>query len=239
MFNRLIITISLVPTLFLFCQSTTKELSPDILQSADFIYSLKSTSDIIANTKNIGYSGGPLEGITTRQLSNAPFLYKNCAPGIVLLVAIDASSMGSGSIINISSVSGMTGGEIGISAYSASKAGVIGVTKQLAIEWASLGIRINAVAPSWFPSYMTRHFTGEDSPFRELLLADCPFGRFGKPCGRLPGGNPGAHFHFHSHAYQYANQNQHTDSHPNLDFNSNQNLDPNRHGQSALGFIPG
>lgn len=88
---------------------------------------------------------------------------------------------GSGSIINISSVSGMTGGEIGISAYSASKAGVIGVTKQLAIEWASLGIRINAVAPSWFPSYMTRHFTGEDSPFRELLLADCPFGRFGKP----------------------------------------------------------
>jgi len=87
---------------------------------------------------------------------------------------------GTGSIINISSVSGMTGGEIGISAYSASKAGVIGMTKQLAIEWASLGIRVNAIAPSWFPSYMTRHFTGEDSPFREHLLADCPFGRFGK-----------------------------------------------------------
>lgn len=88
---------------------------------------------------------------------------------------------GAGSIINISSVSGMTGGEIGISAYSASKAGVIGMTKQLAIEWASLGIRVNAIAPSWFPSYMTRHFTGEDSPYREYLLADCPFGRFGEP----------------------------------------------------------
>ncbi|MFX1505851.1 MAG: SDR family oxidoreductase [Promethearchaeota archaeon] len=88
---------------------------------------------------------------------------------------------GNGSIINIASVSGMTGGEIGISAYSASKAGVIGMTKQLAIEWASVGIRVNAIAPSWFPSYMTRHFTGENSPYRELLLADCPFGRFGEP----------------------------------------------------------
>ncbi|UCE14425.1 MAG: SDR family oxidoreductase [Candidatus Heimdallarchaeota archaeon] len=88
---------------------------------------------------------------------------------------------GSGSIINIASVSGMTGGEIGITAYSASKAGVIGITKQLAIEWASMGIRVNAIAPSWFPSYMTRHFTGDDSPYRELLLADCPFGRFGHP----------------------------------------------------------
>ena len=86
-----------------------------------------------------------------------------------------------GSIINITSVSGMTGGEIGLSAYSASKAGVIGITKQLAIEWASYGIRVNAIAPSWFPSYMTRHFTGEDSPYREFLLKDSPFGRFGKP----------------------------------------------------------
>lgn len=88
---------------------------------------------------------------------------------------------GKGSIINITSVSGMTGGEIGLSAYSASKAGVIGITKQLAIEWASIGIRVNAIAPSWFPSYMTRHFTGEDSPYRELLLKDSPFGRFGEP----------------------------------------------------------
>ncbi|MFX0015817.1 MAG: SDR family oxidoreductase [Promethearchaeota archaeon] len=88
---------------------------------------------------------------------------------------------GSGSIINITSISGMTGGEIGISGYSASKAGVIGITKQLAIEWASYGIRVNAIAPSWFPSYMTRHFTGDDSPYREQLLADNPFGRFGKP----------------------------------------------------------
>ncbi|MFX0091030.1 MAG: SDR family oxidoreductase [Candidatus Hodarchaeota archaeon] len=86
-----------------------------------------------------------------------------------------------GSIIMISSVSGFTGGEIGISGYAASKAGLIGLTRQLAIEWADQGIRINAIAPSWFPSYMTRHFTSEDSPMRDELIKRHPMGRLGKP----------------------------------------------------------
>ncbi|MHA2224360.1 MAG: SDR family oxidoreductase [Candidatus Hodarchaeales archaeon] len=85
-----------------------------------------------------------------------------------------------GSIINITSVSGFSGGEAGISAYSASKAGLIGMTKQLAIEWASNGIRVNAIAPSWFPSYMSRFFTSEDSPMRETLINDNPMKRFGE-----------------------------------------------------------
>lgn len=87
----------------------------------------------------------------------------------------------SGSIINISSVSGFLGGEVGIAGYSASKAGVMGLTRQLAIEWAAYGIRVNAICPSWFPSYMTRHFTAEDSPLREALAAENPMGRFGEP----------------------------------------------------------
>jgi gluconate 5-dehydrogenase len=87
----------------------------------------------------------------------------------------------SGSIINISSTSAFIGGEVGIAGYSASKAGVLGLTRQLAIEWASYGIRVNAICPSWFPSYMTRHFTGDDSPLRETLVAENPMGRFGEP----------------------------------------------------------
>lgn len=89
---------------------------------------------------------------------------------------------GSGSIINIASISGLGGTEYpGIAAYSASKAGVIGMTSQLAIEWASYGIRVNAIAPSFFPSYMSRHFTSEDSPFREILAKENPMGRLGEP----------------------------------------------------------
>lgn len=89
---------------------------------------------------------------------------------------------GDGSIINIASVSGLLGGaEVGLVAYSASKAGIIGITKQLAIEWASYGIRVNAIAPSWFPSYMSRHFTSDDSPFREILINENPMKRLGEP----------------------------------------------------------
>lgn len=88
---------------------------------------------------------------------------------------------GNGSIVNISSVSGYKGGEVGVQAYAASKAGLVGMTKQLAIEWATMGIRVNAIAPSWFPSYMSRHFTGEDSPFRQQLIDTNPMRRLGEP----------------------------------------------------------
>ncbi|MFW9995350.1 MAG: SDR family oxidoreductase [Candidatus Odinarchaeota archaeon] len=87
-----------------------------------------------------------------------------------------------GSIINLASVSGFLGGEgVGVAAYSASKAGVIGMTKQLAVEWAGSNIRVNAVAPSWFPSYMSRHFTSDDSPFKDYLVEENPMRRLGEP----------------------------------------------------------
>lgn len=88
---------------------------------------------------------------------------------------------GKGSIINITSVAAYKGGSVGISGYSASKAGILGITKQLAIEWASYGIRVNAIAPSWFPSYMSRHFTSEDSPIRQQLIDQNPMRRLGEP----------------------------------------------------------
>lgn len=86
----------------------------------------------------------------------------------------------SGSIINVASVSGYLGGEVGVAGYSASKAGLMGITRQLAIEWASFNIRVNAIAPSWFPSYMSRYFTAEESPIRQSLVEENPMGRLGE-----------------------------------------------------------
>ena len=63
---------------------------------------------------------------------------------------------GRGSIVNIASVLGLSGGGIrSVPSYAASKGGVVNLTRELALEWANRGVRVNAIAPAYFPSEMT------------------------------------------------------------------------------------
>lgn len=80
-----------------------------------------------------------------------------------------------GSILNISSVSGVVG-MMGQSNYSASKAGMIGLTKSLAKEVASRNITVNALAPGMIETEMTQDMNAE---FREKILASIPLTRLG------------------------------------------------------------
>jgi NAD(P)-dependent dehydrogenase (short-subunit alcohol dehydrogenase family) len=84
-----------------------------------------------------------------------------------------------GSIVNIASVSGMGGAPPDVlqaAGYHASKGGVIAFTKDLACEWAAHGIRVNAIAPGWFPTHMSKPVVNRS---RERMLAGIPLGRFG------------------------------------------------------------
>ena len=81
-----------------------------------------------------------------------------------------------GSIINISSVSGILG-NAGQMNYCATKAGVIGMTKSMARELASRGIRVNAVAPGFIATEMTEKMT---DAAKEAGLAQVPMGRMGQ-----------------------------------------------------------
>ena len=83
----------------------------------------------------------------------------------------------SGRIISISSIVGLRG-NAGQVNYSASKAGIIGMTKSLARELASKGINVNAVAPGFIETDMTKALPESG---KEKLLAVIPAGRMGKP----------------------------------------------------------
>jgi len=83
----------------------------------------------------------------------------------------------SGSILNITSISGISGmaGQVN---YSSSKAGMIGLTKALAKEVAKLNITVNAVALGFIETDMTAILNSE---YRNKALEQIPLGRFGKP----------------------------------------------------------
>jgi 3-oxoacyl-[acyl-carrier protein] reductase len=83
----------------------------------------------------------------------------------------------SGSIVNVSSVVGMTGNG-GQTNYCASKAGLIGFTKSLAREVGSRGVRVNALAPGFIETSMTEKIPAE---LKEKMMSGIPLGRAGRP----------------------------------------------------------
>ena len=87
-----------------------------------------------------------------------------------------------GVIINLSSILGRVASEFRASAYHAAKAGVDGLTRVLAYEYAREGIRVNAIAPSYFEGTEMMDQVYEAAPAtKEHTLRRTPIGRLGRP----------------------------------------------------------
>jgi NAD(P)-dependent dehydrogenase (short-subunit alcohol dehydrogenase family) len=87
---------------------------------------------------------------------------------------------GRGSIINLASIGGLVGLPTSV-AYCASKGGVVQLTRTLGVEWAPLGVRVNAIAPSSFNTPMVRRVLDAEPEYRERVVSKIPIGRIAEP----------------------------------------------------------
>jgi NAD(P)-dependent dehydrogenase (short-subunit alcohol dehydrogenase family) len=87
---------------------------------------------------------------------------------------------GAGSIVNLASISGFVAGDgADTPSYTASKGAVVNLTRELAVRWAARGVRVNALAPGYFPSEMTADTLGADEG-RRFVSQRTPMGRAGR-----------------------------------------------------------
>lgn len=97
------------------------------------------------------------------------------------LAAAPMLAAGSGSIVNIASILGqVASAPVTQAAYGAAKGGVISLTRHLAAEWAAGNVRVNAIAPGWFPSELTEQMFATESGLR-WIQRNTPMRRPGRP----------------------------------------------------------
>jgi NAD(P)-dependent dehydrogenase (short-subunit alcohol dehydrogenase family) len=87
-------------------------------------------------------------------------------------------SKGGGAIVNVASIMGLSGGLFPNASYQAAKGGVVNLTRALALEWAADGIRVNAVAPTFVDTDMTKAIFSNPDVLKTVMQHT--------PLGRLP-----------------------------------------------------
>jgi NAD(P)-dependent dehydrogenase (short-subunit alcohol dehydrogenase family) len=131
-----------------------------------------------------------LGALATMPIDDIRHTFDSCLTSTFLMARAAGAEMirqnTGGSIVLMSSIAGKCALGRGTSAYAASKAGVDALVRELAVEWAPYGIRVNSIAPCQFMTaglekvLSDPRFGGEGS-LREKMISAIPMGRFGKP----------------------------------------------------------
>lgn len=163
-----------IPVSALVCDVTD---SASVEQAVQQTISTYGTIDVLVNNAGLTW-GTPAEDMPLerwRQVIDANIT------GTFLMSQVVGRHMlerKKGAIINIASIAGLGGGQLNTVGYNASKAAVINFTRALAIEWATRGVRVNAIAPGMFRTRMTEAILDRD----EAIVTDAmPMKRIGQP----------------------------------------------------------
>lgn len=135
--------------------------------------------DILVNNAGISTANTKAEDLPEKDWRTVLDVNLNGYFRMGLAAAQDMIRQRSGKIVNISSVLGETPAPLA-SAYSVSKAAINQLTRAWAVEWARYNIQVNAVAPAFVETELTKSQL-QDPGFRQKLLSRIPAGRLGRP----------------------------------------------------------
>lgn len=129
----------------------------DVIKAVQETENKLGTVDILVNGAGVSWAAPAvdmpaekLQQVTAVNFYGTFYACKACAPGMI--------EKGYGKMINIASVAGLKGEAPDILdavGYTGSKAAVLGLTRDLAVKWGPHGIRVNALAPGFFPTKLT------------------------------------------------------------------------------------
>jgi NAD(P)-dependent dehydrogenase (short-subunit alcohol dehydrogenase family) len=135
--------------------------------------------DCAFNNAGIAPRGAPVAEMSEAEFDRAVAINLK---GVWLCLKHECAQMlrqGEGAIVNTSSIMGVVSGP-GLSAYSASKFGVVGLTRSVALDYARMGIRVNAVCPGGIGGTAITDAADNRADMEQLKLAT-PMGRLGVP----------------------------------------------------------
>jgi NAD(P)-dependent dehydrogenase (short-subunit alcohol dehydrogenase family) len=127
--------------------------------------------DVLVNNAGT-YDEGPLESQSRPEIERVLTLnllapIDCCRLAAPLLFTAAADAPGGASVVNLASIYGVVASTGPMTAYNTSKGGLIAFTRQLAAQWGRRGVRVNALAPGYFPTEMTGFF--DDDTLRRAI----------------------------------------------------------------------
>ena len=140
---------------------------------------LTGTIDILVNNAGVS-SGGNSQQTRLDALARVFAVNVEAVFALSQMVGDHMLTRGAGSVINISSMFGQVASSpIADAPYATSKSAINGLTRELANQWASRGVRVNAIAPGWFVTEMNSALFANDRA-AGWLADQCPMGRAGR-----------------------------------------------------------